>query len=230
MTVSVTFQSENSIKYSGLAADTKPTPDRKYTVAWFLATDTFERFVWDGDAWVEANIARAKIEVRLNVDAIRTGATPPAEEATESMGASGNIKIPSLAFGVAGGGDEEVFFILHMGKGCDGTVDVQFHLIWKPDQNWSSGDYRWVLEYLVKDASGGDASAGTPTIVNEDTTPANANDIIETEFTGTIDAGPNQLVFCRLSLDKSESGADADGHLLFVETEFTIDKLGELFE
>lgn len=230
MAITVTFKSENVIKFEGLAADTKPTPDRIYVLAFFKATDTFERWIWDGEVWIEANIGRSKQEFRLDVDAIRKGASPPADEVTESVGASGNIKIPSLAFGVAGGSDEEVFFIMHAVDHLDNTANVQFHILWKPDQNYTTGDYRWVLEFLVKDEHEGDLSLGTPTTLNEDVTPSNANDIIETEWSTLIDANADDVIFCRLSVDKSESSADGDAHLMYVEIAFTVDKIGELFE
>ncbi len=229
MTVSVAFESRNTVKYEGVAADTKPTPDVKFTNAWFKATDTFERWVWNGNTWKEAHVGRFLFEFRLDVDAVRPGSTPPGTEVTESVGASGNIKIPTLAFDPGAGGDEEIFFILHVGEHADAMVDVEFHLMWKPDTNWTSGDYHWSLEYLVK-AQNEDSSLGTPTTISESVTPANANDFIETEFSNLIDADADELIFCHLFLDKSETAADEDGHVFFVEVQFTADKLGELFE
>jgi len=37
--------------FHGLAADTKPTLTASAAGASFLATDTGDRFVWDGSAW-----------------------------------------------------------------------------------------------------------------------------------------------------------------------------------
>lgn len=220
MTVTVTFKSKTALNFSGLSTDTKPSVDVGFPNAWFDESDTGDTFQWKGGAWVQVHVHRQ--EFRLNIEAVRVGSTPPAIEVTESIGASGNILLPSLAFDPTGGGaDEESFFVLHVPSNADGSVDTEFHLMWKPDSGWGSGNYRWVLEYLVKDEDA-DFTTGTPTTIFEDVTPSNANDGIETEFSSTIDAGPDQIILCRLSLEKAESSADDDGHVYFVELEVAV--------
>lgn len=56
MTVTVTFKSTHTIKFSGVAADTKPTPDERFSSAWFVQTDGGGKvFLWDGDTWYQLN-------------------------------------------------------------------------------------------------------------------------------------------------------------------------------
>ncbi len=172
--------------------------------------------------------ARAKQEIAIDIAALRIGGaiTPPGQEVL-AVGASGNILVETLAFNPLGAGnDEEIPLDIHLPENVDGSVDVEFHLMWVPDPNWSSGNYRWVLEYIVKDEDGSRTS-GTPTTIFEDVTPVNATDFIETEFASTIDAGPQQVISARLYLDKSESTADDDGHVRFVEIEYVLNSFGE---
>ncbi len=125
-------------------------------------------------------------EIRTDFILTKKGASPPGEE-SEAVGASGNILAYNYAFNPAAVGDEEVFFHIVIPSDIDDSHNVQFFLGWWPDTNWSSGDYRWTLEYLVRDVDdmyglNTSRTAGTPTVIYEDVTPANATDLIETPF------------------------------------------------
>ena len=170
-------------------------------------------------------------DIRTDFSILRKGTSPPGEE-NSSIGASGNIVAYNYAFNEAAG-DEEVFFHVIMPNDIDDTYNVQFRIGWWPDTNWGSGDYRWVLEYLVRDIDnmyGPDMNreAGTPTVIYIDELPDNSNDLIESPFydPNTIDANKNQVIFCRLFLDSSESSADDDAHLYYTMMQYASDTPG----
>lgn len=171
-------------------------------------------------------------EIRTDFSLMKKGASPPGEE-QEAIGASGNILAYNYAFNPAAGSDEEVFFHVIIPSDIDETQNVQFFVGSFPDVGWGSGGYRWVLEYLVKDVDDMyglniDRSTNTPTIIYANDIPANATDLIETVFydPNTIDANKNQVIFCRLSLDASESSADDDAHLYYTMFQYASDTPG----
>lgn len=160
-------------------------------------------------------------EIRYDFTLMKKGSEPPNEE-SDAIGASGNILSYNYAFDPGNAGDEEVFWMTYLPNDVDDTQNVQFFLGWYPDAGWSSGEYRWVVEYLVFDADDAygtniDRTAGAPTVIYEDVTPANATDFIQTPFfdPNTIDADKNQLIFFHLYVDASESEADDDAHVLY---------------
>jgi len=170
-------------------------------------------------------------DIRTDFSILRKGTSPPGEE-NSAIGASGNILAYNYAFNPAAG-DEEVFFHVIMPSDIDDTYNVQFRVGWWPDSGWGSGNYRWVLEYLVRDIDdmygpNVNRSAGTPTVVYIDETPLNATDLIESPFydPNTIDANKNQVIFCRLFLDSSESSADDDAHLYYTMMQYASDTPG----
>jgi len=164
-------------------------------------------------------------ELRYDFSLLKKGAAPPGEE-SEAIGVSGNLLGYNYAFN-PGAGDEEVFWSTRIPSDIDDTQNVQFFLGWWPDSGWGSGEYRWVLEYLVFDADDAygttlDRTAGVPTVIYEDVTPANATDLIETPFfdPNTINANADQVIFFRLWLDSSESEADDDGHVFYTMLQY----------
>lgn len=175
--------------------------------------------------------ARVRKELTFNATVIKPGVTAPAAE-TLQVGAIAVLFVPTLAFDPTGGGaDQEAFLVFHMPKDLDVNFPVEFHLMWIPDPNWVGGDYFWALNYIIKkeDASYGDAdrTIGAITTIFEEITPANANDFIETEFSSTIAVADEEVIYARLYLDRSESGANDDGHVTFVEICYTSNKLGD---
>jgi len=172
-------------------------------------------------------------EIRTDFTLTKKGATPPGEE-SEAIGASGNLLAYNYAFNPSAGTDEEVFWHIVIPSDIDESQNVQFYLGWWPDSGYGSGDYRWTLEYLVRDVDDMygtdiDRTAGVPTVIYEEVTPTNATDLIETPFydPNTIDANKNQVVFCRLSLDASESSADDDGHVYYAMFQYAVNTPGQ---
>lgn len=171
--------------------------------------------------------ARVKKEIVVDLGITDVPAADNPDKETLVVGSGTNIETHTLAFNPsANPNDEEVFFEIHMPADVDGSVNVHFHLMWFPDPNWTTGNYKWDMEYIVKEEDG-TRTTGSSTIITESVTPDNATDFIETEFSTTINADAQQVIYCRLSLDASESGADDDGHITFGEIEYTANKFGE---
>lgn len=175
--------------------------------------------------------AQVRKELIFEATVISPGATGPSVTNLQ-VGAPEVIFVPTLSFATGGGvSDEEAFLVFHMPRDLDPSVPVEFHLMWIPDPFWAGGDYLWVLDYIIKkeDASYGDANRtiGAITTIFERVTPANADDFIETEFSSTIAVVEEEVIYARLSLDKSESSANQPGHMTFVEICYTSNKLGK---
>ena len=168
--------------------------------------------------------ARVTKEIYIPVSRQTLGAGAPTAT-TRAVGASGSVKVPVLSFSKTV--EQETYFEIHVPADCDGTVNVAFHLMWFPGASWTTGNYMWKLDYLVKEDSGGDLSAGAPTTIYADVTPSAATDTIESTFSATIDAGPEQVIWCRLWRDVANDNADDTGEVRFCEIEYTVDKLGE---
>ena len=185
----------------------------------------------DGYNWTNATYFFTTIrftgegrEIIIYATDFRKGSDSPTDE-TLPFGASGNLEIFVMSFDpTIGGNDEELFFKMHMPWDLDNEFNVEIHLIWFTD-DWDGGVYNWDIEYLVKNESiiyGGDynTSTGTPFIISENVTPLANNQFIETLFSAGIDANVDQMIYLRLSLDKSMSNATKDAHLAFLEVKY----------
>ena len=168
--------------------------------------------------------ARVKKEIYIPVSRQTLGAGAPTAT-TRAVGASGSVKVPVLSFSKTV--EQETYLEIHVPVDADGTVNVAFHLMWFPGASWTTGNYMWKLDYLVKDDAGADLSAGAPTTIYADVTPSAVTDIIESVFQTTIDAGPEQVIWCRLWRDVANDNADDTGEVRFCEIEYTSNKLGE---
>lgn len=164
-------------------------------------------------------------EDRIYAGTIKIPASNPADSESLQLAAS-TVSAPTLAFSPSAGTDEQVFFDWHAPFDLDGNYDAEIHLVWASDSGWSSGSYRWAIDCLVFDEEVADLTAGSAVTIFKDATPNAANQILETEFAATIDIAPDQVMYMRLYLDASESGADGDGHLLFVEIKYVCSSLG----
>jgi hypothetical protein len=183
----------------------------------------YARFWSDGELSLHGT-ARVKKEVILNAMSVKLGAAPPTET-LKNMGASGNVQIPVLQFSNAAQND--ILFEMHMPHDLDDSANVTFKLMWFPGAAWTTGNYMWKLEYLVADKSGADYSTGTPTTISADVTPSNANDSIETDFSTSIPADNDQVIYCHLYRDVASDNGDDVGEVRFVKIEYTSNKLGE---
>lgn len=167
--------------------------------------------------------ARKKMEVVLNARGAKKGASAPTE-ALRAIGASGGVQVPVDQYSETIQAD--AYFEAHIPSNADGSVDVAFHLMWMPGSGWTTGNYMWKVEYLVK-TEDGDITTGTPTTISADITPADATHFIETHFATTIDAGPQETIVCHFYRDVANDNANDTGDVRFFEVEYTVNSLGE---
>ncbi len=167
--------------------------------------------------------ARVKLEVVQQAFSSKKGAASPTEVLSQ-VGTTATMLEPRLSFSAVV--QQDIHFIIHVPENADGSVNVQFHLMWIPASGWTAGNYMWKLEYIVKDENA-DSTTVASTTISADVTPANDDNFIETEFATTIDAGPDQTISCHLYRDVANDNGDAAGEVRFVEVEYTANKLGE---
>ena len=185
----------------------------------------------DGMDWTNASYNFITIpftgegrEIPIYITDVKQGADSPDED-TLPIGADGDVEVFVMSFDpTIGGNDEELFFKLHMPWNLDNDYNIQIHILWLVD-DWTTGFYIWNIEYFVKNESiayGGDynLTTGTPFYIFENVTPLLNNQFIETEFSAGIDANVDQLIFVRLSLDKSLSNATKDAHVMMLEVKY----------
>ena len=172
--------------------------------------------------------ARVKNELVLDASVFRIPLTNPAAEG-ELQIAGSTIYHPVFEFDPTGAGaDEQLFLFVHMPEYIDSSVNAEIYIIWQPDDGDGGTDnYEWNIDYVVTNDMDFDYTAGSAITITEDVTPANATTVLETGFSDTIDINGDQILWARIWLDKSDSGADDDGNLLFVEVEFVQNRIGE---
>lgn len=171
--------------------------------------------------------ARVEKEMKFDITRIKLGAKPPGEETIEIGDPGSNVVAYVTSFNPSAANDEEVFFVWHIPYDLDPSEDIEFHIAWKPKSTWAGGSYNWSLEYIIKPDSGAN-NTGSTTIIWETATPANANDFIETYFTTKITGATNDdMIFARFYLEAGGSTAIVDGHIIFVELKYWVNKLGE---
>lgn len=167
--------------------------------------------------------AKVLKEIQIETSAAAHGGAAPTN-AQRAVGASGGVLLDVDQFSKTSQND--VFFDFHAPNDLDNTVNVAFHLMWLPGSGWTTGNYLWKLEYLVK--SEGDAyNTVAPTTIQEDVTPANATAIIETHFATTINLDRDQILIGHFYRDVAGDNADDTGDTIFFEIEYTSDRLGE---
>ena len=164
-------------------------------------------------------------EILIPVTRLQSSGVSAPTLTVRAAGASGGIKVPILSFSKTS--EQEVYTEMHMPTDVDGSVNVSFHLMWVPGASWTSGNYMWKLEYLVKNEFGVAINAGSPTTIEESVTPANAVDLIETEFSDTIDAGPDQVIMARFYRDVANDNGNDVGDVRFIEIEYVSSSDGE---
>lgn len=173
--------------------------------------------------------ARRKQQYRIHAGSSTKGVSAPTDY-LRTIGASGDVKKPVLQFSDVS--QQDIYFEIHCPEDLDSSENPEFHLMWIPGASWTSGNYRWVLEYMVKseDASYGDANTtiGTPTTIYMDATPSNNYDLIETKFTDKfIGVSENKIIICHLYRDVANDNADDVGEINFFEFTYISNKLGE---
>jgi len=167
--------------------------------------------------------AKTKKEIRIPIGALGKGASTPTE-ALRSIGVSGNVKKNVLQFSKVT--QQDIYLEIHPNYEQDDGVNHELHLVWVPGTGYTSGNYIWKVEYLIKDESG-DLTTGTPTTISVDVTPSNATDMIETVFPDTYDLNIGQVLFGHLYRDVASDNADDVGSINLIESEYTVNSLGE---
>ena len=168
--------------------------------------------------------ARAKKEIRIGVSGFEKGVSAPTS-ALRAIGASGGIKKAVLQFSKTV--QQDIYFEVHPNYNQDDSVNHEFHLIWIPGEAWTTGNYVWKLEYLIKAESGENILTGTPTTISADVTPANATNMIETVFAETYDLNIGQILFAHLYRDVASDNGDDVGSINLIESEYVINSFGE---
>lgn len=142
------------------------------------------------------------------------GAAAPTQ-ALRAIGGSGTVKMEVLQFSKTTQND--VYIEFHIPESWNKAQPIAFHLMWLPGSGWTAGNYVWKLEYLLK-AENSAYNTGTPGTITMDVTPANATDMIETEFANTIPAAATDaLVACHFYRDVASDNGDDTGDVNFFE-------------
>lgn len=168
--------------------------------------------------------ARVKWEERIENYRMRVGASAPTA-AFRQIGTTVTMLAPVYAFSKTT--QQDLYWMVYTKPNIDISENITMSIVWLPGAAWTAGNYKWVLEYIVKTETG-NISTGASTSINVDVTPSNAYTTREDNFSATIDVTDvNTLVYCHLYRDVANDNADDVGELLFVEAVYTINKLGE---
>lgn len=143
---------------------------------------------------------------------------------TRAVGASGDVLLDVLRFSKVTQNDSRVNFCAS--DTTDDSVNGYFVLRWLPGVAWTSGNYVWVLEYLVK-SQDEDITTGTPTTISMDVTPANAVDQIVTVFGNSIDLNDGQSIVGHFYRNVGSDNGDDAGDVVRFQFEYTANKLGK---
>ena len=192
------------------------------TIAGDGGTTDYTEIKADGEINLHGT-ARVIKEVTFKAQSAAKGASAPTD-ALRALGASGGVLMPVVEFSKVT--QQDVHGEFHMPYDVDNSVNVEFHLMWIPGAAWTTGNYSWNLEYLIKEESG-NTTIGTPTTILMGVTPNNSTDIIETKFTDTIDLDAEQVLFAHIYRDVANDNGDDTGDVLFGEIQYTSNKLGE---
>lgn len=152
------------------------------------------------------------------------GASAPIDS-LRAIGASGGVLKPMIQFSKTT--QQDIYFEFHAPYSIDTSYPTTFHLVWAPGTGWTSGNYVWSLEYLIKNETEA-LNTGTPIIISTNITPTNANNLIETQFSGNITfTGDDQIIVCHLYRDVSADNADDVGEVNMIEMNFVRNSQGE---
>lgn len=167
--------------------------------------------------------ARVSEQEKIPGTSASKGSAAPTD-ALRAIGASGGVLKPVTQFSKTT--QQDVYFVFHAPYSCDFSDPVHFHLLWLPGSGWTTGNYVWKLEYLVKNEND-PYNTGTPTTISVNVTPADATHIIETEFTDNITlTADDQTIICHFYRDVASDNADDTGDVAFFEMHFTKNKQG----
>jgi len=181
----------------------------------YVQFDTNGRMTMVGDA-------RVTDEIRIDAVKASVGSSAPTE-VLRNVGESGTVKKSVSRYSKTVKND--VYFEFHAPESMDTTVNVEFHVVWIPESGWSSGNYKWVLEYLTK-AEDAMITTGTPITISMDITPTNDSTFIETEFDSTIVLNIQETLIGHFYRDVANDNGDADGDVNMFEIKYVRNKQG----
>lgn len=208
----LTHFAKEAIELDDLGDVNAPSPTDNQPLLWDAATSR----------WIPKTVSVAK-EIVFKAQGVAKGASAPID-ALRDMGVSGDLKFPVAQFSKTT--QQDVHGEFHLPDDIDDTEEIEFHLMWIPGSGWTTGNYVWKLEYLVKEEDD-DTSVGTPITISMDVTPSNATDIIETEFTDTISARAQQIIFTHFYRDVANDNGNDTGDIIFFEVKYISNKRGE---
>jgi len=188
-----------------------------------LWDNTNKRLQHGGGGLELVSTGRVKIELIKDAFVSQKGASAPTVVLSQ-VGTDSTMLEPRLSFSSVT--QQDAYFTFHMPENMDDTADIIFELMWKPGSSWTTGNYVWKLEYIIKNETD-DSTTGASTTISADVTPANADDYIETKFSSTINADHDDVVSCHLYRDVASDNGNDVGEVRFFEMEYTSNKLGE---
>lgn len=168
----------------------------------------------------------ARVWEQNKIDALSAakGVSAPTNS-LRAIGASGGVLKPVIQFSKTV--QEDIYFEFHAPYAMDESDPCHFHLVWLPGAGWTSGNYVWKLEYLVK-SENDSITTGTPTTIVQDITPTSATTMIETEFPDSISfTAPDQVLICHFYRDVASDNADDVGEVNMLEIHYKKNKQGE---
>jgi hypothetical protein len=182
----------------------------------------YTEFLSDGTLVLHGT-ARVTEQEKFHATSAVKGVSAPTDLLV-AIGASGGVMVPTLSFSKTS--QQDIYFEFHAPYSCDFTAPVNFHVVWHPGSGWTTGNYVWKLEYLVKNENDLLAT-GTPTTISMDVTPADNTHFIETEFTSNITlTNDDQLLVCHFYRDVASDTADDVGNVCIFEMNYTKNKQG----
>ncbi len=182
----------------------------------------FAEFNINGSLELNGN-ARVSKEIQLSIRNAAKGASAPSDDLRD-FGASGTVKVPISQFSKVT--QQDIYGEFHPKSDMDDSVDVEFHVMWLPGDSWTSGNYTWCLEYLVKHEES-EYNTGTPTTICDGSTPVNVTQMIETRFTDTIDLNEEEVLTAHFYRDVANDDGDDTGDVRFIEISYVANKLGQ---
>ena len=133
---------------------------------------------------------------------------------TRAIGASGSIVIPIISFSASVSQNDN--FVIHVPMDLDPSRPVRMRMMWIPGASWSTGNYLWKLDYIVKHETAA-VNTGDPTTLTINVTPANATTMREDEWTTNIYVNLFEAIYCRLWRDVANDNGDDVGQVSYLE-------------
>lgn len=168
-------------------------------------------------------------DTELEVTAVTRIGGGSATATTRAMGASGNVVMPVLSF--AANVDNDCNFTFHVPEELCPNFPARIRFMWLPGASYTTGNYHFVLDYLVKDEEFTAVNTGTPTTLQYDVSTTSdplldAVTLRENEFATDIWLLPDHTITCHFYRDVSEDNGDDVAHVRFFELHYKRYRVG----